>query len=133
MMDPDVLTQCIPACQVIEKTSPELFNAKVNVKFGFIPVKFNIRLMLSNLDQPRFYSMEARAEGGLAHNARATGDVTFTGFDDRSTRVDFVGMLMPGSKLFELGEPIIQKTAGKWFRLFFERFERAIVEKSNPA
>lgn len=133
MMDPDVLTRCIPACQVIEKTDAHLFNARVNVKFGFIPVRFNVRLMLSNLVQPRSYSMQAQAEGGLADAAKATGDVAFIGLDERATRVDFVGTLLPGSKLFELGEPIIQKTAGKWFTLFFQRFEGVILQDIDPA
>ena len=131
MMDPEVLTQCIPACQVIEKKNEKLFNAKVKVKFGFIPVRFNVILRLSNLDPPGHYSMEAQAEGGLAHAAKATGEVDFIDVDQQSTRVNFVGMLWPGSKLFELGEPIVQKTATRWFNLFFERFEKNLTTRGD--
>lgn len=132
MMDPGVLTQCIPACQVIEKTSAQSYNAQVKVKIGFIPVRFNVNLLLSNLDPPQRYCLEAQAEGGLAHAAKATGDVQFLQIDDQITRVNFVGQVLPGSKLFELGEPIVQKTASKWFNLFFQRFERVLLQGTDP-
>ena len=123
--------QCIPACQVIDKSSENLFNAQVKVKFGFIPVRFNLRVMLSNLNQPEHYSLEAQAEGGLAHAAKATGEVEFTALDDALTRVSFNGRILPGSKLFELGEPIVQMTADKWFNRFFDRFETILRQAAD--
>lgn len=128
MMEPNVLMQCIPACQSIKRTSEQTFNARVKVKIGFIPVSFNINLMLSNLNPPKHYTLQAQATGGLAHAARATGDVEFIQRADQLTCINFNGRLLPGSKLFELGEPIVQKTAGKWFAVFFRRFERVLIQ-----
>ena len=128
MMEPRILTQCIPACQVIERTSEQSFNALVKVKIGFIPVSFNVNLMLSNLNPPKHYSLEAQATGGLAHAAKATGNVEFIQINNQLTCVNFTGRVLPGSKLFELGEPIVQKTAGKWFTVFFRRFERVLIQ-----
>ena len=131
MMEPKVLKQCIPACQVIEKNTDESFTAQVKVKFGFIPVKFNVHVLLSDIDPPRRYDLQAQASGGLAHAAKATGNVEFVALDQHSTRVSFSGEILPGSKLFELGEPIVQKTASKWFRRFFERFEATLKENTE--
>ena len=130
-MDAVVLNRCIPACENIEKTSENEFFANVNVKFGFVPIKFNVRVNLTYADEPRNYRLKAQAEGGLADAAKATGDVEFIEVSEQTTRVKFLGQLMPGSKLFELGEPLIQQTAGKWFKRFFQRFEKVILEKDD--
>ncbi len=127
MMDTSVLTDCIPACQDIEKFSDDHFHAKVKVKFGFIPVRFNVNVKLSAISMPDKYSLEAEGEGGLAHAAKAVGNVEFVRTNEHTTRVDFLGEVLPGSKLFELGEPLIQKTASKWFNRFFERFEQVVA------
>ena len=131
MMEPQVLTQCIPACQVIKKTSEQSFKAQVKVKFGFIPVKFDVNVLLSNVKPPNHYDLLAQAQGGLAHAAKATGTVEFVELNDSSTRVNFTGIIWPGSKLFELGEPIVQKTATKWFKQFFERFETTLRQSPS--
>ncbi len=127
MMEPRILTQCIPACQNIEKYSTDQFYAKVKVKFGFVPVRFNVKVNLSNILEPQKYSLEAVGEGGFAHAAKAIGDVEFIKMDEQTTRVDFLGQVLPGSKLVELGEPLIQATANKWFNRFFQRFEKEIL------
>ena len=127
MMEPDVLTQCIPACKEIEKHSVDHFYAKVKVKFGFIPVRFNVKVNLSDLIEPEKYSLEAEGEGGFAHAAKAIGDVEFIQIGEHTTRVNFLGQVLPGSKLVELGEPLIQATATKWFNRFFERFEAEVL------
>ena len=124
MMEPDVLTQCIPACQQIHKTTEDEFFARVKVKFGFIPVKFDVKVGLSNILQPCSYSLDARAQGGLANAAKAIGDVEFIKLDPSTTEVNFLGKILPGSKLFELGEPIVQKTASKWFNLFLNGLKK---------
>ena len=127
MMDTWVLTQCIPACQDIEKLAADHFYARVKVKFGFIPVRFNVNVKLSGILKPEKYSLQAEGEGGLADAAKAIGKVEFVLIDENSTQVNFLGQVLPGSKLIELGEPLIQKTANKWFNRFFERFEMVIV------
>lgn len=129
MMAPDVLTQCIPACRTIEKISPQEYKILVKVKIGPFPVRFNVRLLLPILDPPKHYTLMAQAEGGLAHAAKATGNVEFTALDNQLTRVNFTGQMLPGSKLFELGEPLVQKTAAKWFALFFQRFEQVLMQQ----
>ncbi len=126
-MDTEVLTQCIPACQDIEKLADDHFYARVKVKFGFIPVRFNVNVKLSEITEPQKYSLQAEGEGGLADAAKAIGNVEFVQTDENGTQVNFLGQVLPGSKLIELGEPLIQKTANKWFNRFFERFETVIM------
>ena len=127
MFDPVVLTECIPACKSIEKVTDQEFFARVDVKFGFVPVKFDVTVMLSNMLEPEQYVLSAKAHGGLANAAKATGTVDFLKLNEQKTRVEFLGHILPGSKLFELGEPLVQKTAAKWFNRFFHKFEQVIA------
>ena len=126
MMDPDILVQCIPACRSIEKCSAQKYFAKVRVKFGIVPIRFNLSVLLANLNEPTGYTVSAVGQGGLVDGAGADGTVEFIAIDDENTRIVFLGHILKGSVLFELGEPLVKKTANKWFGRFFLRFEDAI-------
>lgn len=127
MMDPGVLAQCIPACKSIEKHSPEEFFARIRVKFGFVPIRFDLRVLLDDLAEPQGYSVVAVGQGGLVDGAKAEGRVNFIALGPDKTRAEYTGRILKGGVLLELGEPLVQKTANTWFKRFFQRFETVIT------
>ena len=50
--DPDVLRQCIPGCQSLEKLSDDRLQAVVEIKIGPIGARFNGAVTLSDLNPP---------------------------------------------------------------------------------
>ncbi len=51
--DPDVLAQCIPGCESIERESDTAFVAKMIAKIGPVKARFESHILLSNLNPPR--------------------------------------------------------------------------------
>ena len=67
--DPDVLAQCIPGCESIERQSDTELQAKMKAKFGPVKARFESRIQLSNLNPPQSYvgvmALLAMAVGAL--------------------------------------------------------------------
>ena len=55
--DPEVLQQCIPGCQSLEKESEDRLKATVQIKVGPIGAKFAGAVTLSDLDPPNAYTI----------------------------------------------------------------------------
>ena len=68
--DPDVLKQCIPGCEEIEKTSPTEFMAKVTAKVGPVKARFTGKVSMTDLDPPNGYRISGEGQGGAAGFAK---------------------------------------------------------------
>ncbi|MGD9786205.1 MAG: carbon monoxide dehydrogenase subunit G, partial [Hyphomicrobiaceae bacterium] len=55
--DVNVLKQCVPGCESIEKQSDTDMTAKVVLKLGPIKASFNSKLTLADLDPPNGYTI----------------------------------------------------------------------------
>ena len=66
--DPEVLRQCIPGCQSLEKEGDDRFTAVVEIKIGPIGARFNGAVTLSDLDSART-ATRSPAKGRAASSA----------------------------------------------------------------
>ena len=64
--DPDILRQCIPGCQELEKLSDTEYTAKVATKIGPMQAKFTGKVTLSDMDPPNGYRISGEGQGGVA-------------------------------------------------------------------
>src|SRR3546814_16473124 len=69
--DVEVLRQCIPGVEEIEKTSDTSFTAKVRAKVGPVSARFAGAVTLSDLDPPNGYTISG--EGTVGHPGFAKG------------------------------------------------------------
>lgn len=74
--DVDILRQCIPGCESIEKTSDTEMNAKVTLRIGPVKASFTGKVTLSDLDPPNGYTISGEGSGGMAGFAK--GEPTWT-------------------------------------------------------
>ena len=74
--DPDVLKECIPGCESLEKKSDTDLAAIVVLKIGPIKAKFAGAVTLKNLNPPHSYTIEGEGKGGIAGFAKGGADVT---------------------------------------------------------
>src|SRR5262245_9660609 len=74
--DPEVLKQCIPGCQSLEKTADNRMRAVASVKVGPIGARFSGEVTLSDLDPPSGYRIEGEGQGGPAGFAKGGARVT---------------------------------------------------------
>ena len=73
--DVEILRQCIPGCESIEKLSDTEMNAKVTLKIGPVKASFTGKVTLSDLDPPNGYTITGEGSGGAAGFAKGGAQV----------------------------------------------------------
>ena len=126
--DPDVLKQCIPGCESLEKLSPTDMTARVKLQIGPVRATFQGKVTLSDLDPPNGYRISGEGQGGVAGYAKG-GAVVRLVDDNGGTLLTYQAKADVGGKLAQLGGRLIDSTAKKLAGEFFEKFA-ALVGKA---
>jgi hypothetical protein len=119
--DPEVLRQCIPGCQSLEKDGDDRLNAIAEVKIGPIGARFKGDVILSDLDAPNGYTITGKGNGGVAGNASGSAKVRLSD-DGAGTLVSYDVDAEVGGRMAQLGGPIIDATAKNLAGRFFTKF-----------
>lgn len=77
--DTEVLRQCVPGCETIEKLSDTQMRATVTLKVGPVKASFKGMITLSDLDPPNGYKITGEGSGGPAGFAKGGADVQANG------------------------------------------------------
>jgi carbon monoxide dehydrogenase subunit G len=124
--DAEVLKQCIPGCEELNKTSDTEFNAVATIKIGPVKAKFKGRVHLSDMDPPNGYKISGEGEGGVAGFAKGGAVVKLTE-KDGGTLLSYDVESQIGGKLAQLGQRLVQGTAKKLADDFFNKFAAAVA------
>ena len=124
--DPEVLKQCIPGCEEINKISDTEFAAKVTAKVGPVKAKFSGQVTLSDMVPPESYRITGEGKGGAAGFAKG-GAVVRLSEDGTATLLNYEVHANVGGKLAQLGARLISGTAKKMADDFFGRFAATIA------
>jgi uncharacterized protein len=130
--DPDILKQCIPGCETIEKSSDTEFTAKVVAKVGPVRAAFNGKVTLSDLDPPQAYTIAGEGSGGVAGFAKGSAKVRLDE-DDDATLLKYEVDAHVGGKLAQIGSRLIDATSRKMASDFFERFAALMAPGETAA
>ena len=121
----DVLRQCIPGCESIEKTSDTEMNAKVTLRIGPVKASFTGKVTLSDLDPPNGYTISGEGSGGMAGFAKGGAKVDLVP-DGEATILNYTGAAEIGGKIAQLGSRLIDGTAKKLAGEFFSRVSEVV-------
>lgn len=130
--DVDILRQCIPGCENIEKTSDTEMNAKVTLRIGPVKASFSGKVTLSDLDPPNGYTISGEGSGGIAGFAKGGAKVSLAE-DGEATLLTYTVNAEIGGKIAQLGSRLIDGTAKKLAGDFFEKFSQIVGPASAPA
>ncbi|MGQ9367427.1 SRPBCC family protein [Azospirillum sp. ST 5-10] len=121
--DPEILRQCIPGCQSLEKTSDTAMTATVQLAVGPVKATFKGAVTLSDLDPPHGYTIRGEGKGGPAGHAKGGATVTLEEAEGGAVTVlRYAVKADVGGKLAQLGGRLIDSTARKLAGEFFTRF-----------
>jgi carbon monoxide dehydrogenase subunit G len=123
--DPDILRQCIPGCQSLEKTGENQMAATVKIKIGVIAATFNGEVRLEDIDAPNGYTIAGEGKGGVAGFAKGNAKVSLAD-DGDATVLNYTVNAQVGGKLAQLGARLIDSTARKLAGQFFARFNELV-------
>jgi carbon monoxide dehydrogenase subunit G len=129
--DPQILKECIPGCQTIEKVSDTEFAAKVLAQVGPVKANFAGKVRLSDLDPPQSYTIAGEGSGGVAGFAKGSAKVNLAE-DGGATLLRYAVQAHVGGKLAQIGSRLIDSVARKMAENFFTRFVAAVASE-QPA
>ncbi len=125
--DPDVLKDCIPGCQEMEKTSPTEFEAKVTQKVGPVKATFNGAVELTDIVEGESYRISGKGKGGAAGGASGGASVRLEEVPEGTKLAYDVDAKVTG-KLAQLGSRLIDGFAKKMADDFFDRFKARVED-----
>ena len=117
--DPEVLKECLPGCQEIEKTSETEMTATLALKVGPVKATFAGGVTLSDLDPPNGYTLSGQGQGGTAGFASGEARVRLVE-EGGETVVHYDVDAKVGGKLAQIGSRLIDSTAKKLAKQFFD-------------
>jgi carbon monoxide dehydrogenase subunit G len=124
--DPEVLRQCIPGCQSLEKEGDDRLKAVVEIKIGPIGARFNGAVTISDANPPESYTISGEGQGGTVGNAKGSARVRLAEVDGGATLLSYEVEAQVGGRLAQLGGPIIDATAKQLAGRFFTRFGEVV-------
>ena len=123
--DPDILRECIPGCEELEKTSDTELTAKVVLKIGPVKAKFKGNVTLNPEAPPERFSLKGEGNGGAAGFAKGGADVVLEEHPE-GTLLRYDASADIGGKLAQLGNRLVQGTAKKLSAAFFANFAEKV-------
>ncbi|MGV3551606.1 CoxG family protein [Rhizobium sp.] len=124
--DPEILRQCIPGCEVMEKVSDTEWAASLVLNLGLFKPRFTGAVHLSNLDPPHAYTISAEGKGGMFGFAKGAADVSLEPLPEGKTLLTYALKADVGGKIAQLGARLVGSTASVLADLFFARFTEVI-------
>ena len=130
--DPEILKQCIPGCESVDKTSDTSFEAKVTAKVGPVRAKFSGKVNMSDIDPPNGYTISGEGTGGAAGFAKGGAKVTLSD-DPEGTKLEYSVDATVGGKLAQIGSRLIDSTAKKMANDFFGKFAELVAASAEES
>ncbi|HVP84741.1 MAG TPA: carbon monoxide dehydrogenase subunit G [Rhizomicrobium sp.] len=123
--DVDVLKQCIPGCESLEKTGDNAFEAKATLKIGPVKATFKGKVTLDEMDPPHRCVLRGEGQGGVAGFAKGEAEVLLEP-EDGQTALTYTAKANIGGKLAQIGQRLIDGAAKQIADDFFQRFSEAV-------
>src|SRR5271156_4650892 len=130
--DPQILRQCVPGCERMDKTDDTHFSAAAVLKIGPVKATFNASIVLDNLDPPHRCTLRGEGQGGVAGSARAEAEIVLTPEGD-GTALAYAAQAQIGGKLAQIGQRLIDGAAKQIADDFFVRFAAAVAHAPDAA
>ena len=124
--DPEILRQCIPGCEVMEKVSDTEWAASLVLNLGLFKPRFTGAVHLSNLNPPHAYTISAEGKGGMFGFAKGAADVSLEPLPEGKTLLTYALKADVGGRIAQLGARLVGSTASVLADLFFARFTEVI-------
>ncbi len=125
--DPGVLRNCIPGCEELERHSPTELAAKVTLKVGPIKARFAGEVTLSDINAPEGYVLSGEGKGGAAGFAKGSAAIRLEDVSANETVLLYDARADVGGRIAQLGARLLDRTARKLARKFFDDFAAQVA------
>jgi carbon monoxide dehydrogenase subunit G len=123
--DPDILKDCLPGCESVERTSPEEFRIIITAAIGPLRARFKGLLRMTEAQPPTSCVMVFEGQGGSIGFGKGSSSVTLRE-TAAGTELAYTAQAQVGGKLAQVGSRLIdsvaKKMAGDFFTAFHKQF-----------
>ena len=126
--DPEILKQCIPGCESVEKVSDDEYRMTMVAAVGPVKAKFSGKLTIVNPVPPDSYALAFEGTGGVAGFGKGTAEVSLTQDSDTVTLLTYKATATVGGKIAQIGSRLIDGVARKMAEAFFAKFTAAVTK-----
>ena len=130
--DAEILRQCIPGCEELEKLSDTEMTATVALKIGPVKARFQGAVELSDLNPPHSYTIRGEGKGGVVGFAKGGAEVSLAEAGPDATVLTYVVKAEVGGKIAQLGARLIDSTSKKLAAEFFSTFSQKVGQVEEP-
>jgi 2-furoyl-CoA dehydrogenase large subunit len=129
LLDPRELAAVIPGCKALDKIGDNEYRADVNIGIGPVRGRYEARVRLFDLNEPRSLKLAGEGVGALGA-ARGEGGIELTPTAEGGTRVTYRYAVEIGGKVAAVGGRMLDGAARILIGQFFERL---IAHAGGPA
>ena len=118
--DPNILKQCIPGCESLDKESNNVFAAVATNQIGPMNATFSGKVTLSNIVKNQSYTLSGEGQSSVGF---ANGSANVSRFEENGlTTIKYEVDVVVGGKVAQLGSRLLDGVAKKMADFFFGRF-----------
>ncbi len=127
--DPEILKKTIPGCEKFKKNSDTEFSATATNKIGPFNASFTGNIELKDLNPPHSYKISGSGNSPVGF---ASGEAEVKLEDENGgTKLIYTVEANVGGKIAQVGSRLIDMTAKKMADIFFGKFSKLILNKSD--
>lgn len=130
--DPEVLRQCIPGCETVEKSGEDEYRMAMTAAIGPVRAKFAGKMKLSDVLPPESYTLAFEGSGGAAGFGKGSAKVALAEHED-GTRMSWQAHATVGGKIAQVGSRLVDGVARKMADDFFARFAEVVAPSEAGA
>jgi len=126
LKDTDILREAIPGCEALEQVGDSHMSAAVSLKIGPVRARFFGEVEFCEVDEPDGMVLTGERKGGAAGFAKGNARVMLEEAGPSEALLTYAANVQVGGKLGQLGARLIDSTAKKLTRQFFNDFNAAV-------
>jgi carbon monoxide dehydrogenase subunit G len=127
LIDPEVLQQCIPGCESLERTAPDTYAMTIRAGVGSIKGLFNGLVRMEDLREPEHYRLVIEGKGRTGF-LKGSGDLDLTE-EGETTVIKYSGEMHVGGMIASVGQRMVLSAARMMASQFFAALEQQAVRR----
>ncbi|WP_144154888.1 CoxG family protein [Paraburkholderia sp. BCC1885] len=120
--DTAILGASIPGCERIEAEGANAFALSMAASVGPVKARFKGRMLLTDIDAPRTYTIVFEGQGGVAGFGSGNAHVTLEPGGAGTTKLTYTASVQMGGRLAQIGSRFVDGAASRLTGEFFRRF-----------
>ena len=131
LVDPEILQQCIPGCESLERTATDSYAMTIRAGVGPIKGLFNGAVHMEDLREPEHYRLVVDGKGTTGF-LKGSGDFDLSE-EGETTLIKYSGEVQVGGMIASVGQRMLLSAARMMASQFFSALEKQTVKRENQA